>query len=196
DVPRIQTQPVNPCLHGSESELVLEVDVGHDRHRRTRHDLGEGLGGFDVVAGDADDVGSGAAQRVDLGEGAFDVGRLRRGHRLDGHGGPSADRDITHADLAGFLAGDHDVMVGTLAPNRKPRQSLIGSMMSRTMAARPRKVNRTITVTATGTSLRTSGSLPVIFCHRATAKCPPSRGSSGITLKVARITLIWASIMT
>jgi hypothetical protein len=107
DVAGVEAQPLHPRLHRRQGELVLEVDVGDDRHRRAGDDLGQALGGFDVVAGDADDVGSGPAQGVDLGEGAVDVGGLGGGHRLDRDRGAAAHGDIADVDLSGFLAGDH-----------------------------------------------------------------------------------------
>src|SRR5690606_17078714 len=192
NVARIQTQPMYTCLHGGERQLVLEMDVGHDRHRRPRDDLGQSLGGLDVVAGDAHDVRAGTPEGVDLSEGSVDIGRLGGRHRLDGHRGATTHGYVTHLDLAGQLARNHRVNRRELEPMAvRPeviRQNRIGLKMSRMIPASPRNVNSTTTATATGTSLRTSGSRPVTFCHSATAKWPPSSGRSGITLKVARIT--------
>jgi hypothetical protein len=78
------------------------VDVGHERHRRARHDAGEPLGRFDLVAGAADDVGPRCVEGVDLRQGAVDVGGLRDRHRLHG------DRRATahHHRVDGVGEGD------------------------------------------------------------------------------------------
>ena len=81
-VPGVEAQALDARLQGGERHLVVEVDVGDDRDRRAGHDVGQALGGLLLVAGAAHDVGAGGGQRVDLGQGAFHVGGLRRRHRL------------------------------------------------------------------------------------------------------------------
>jgi hypothetical protein len=76
---------MDACLDGGESQPILIVDVGDDRDRASGHDLGETLGGLDVVAGDANDVGTSPSEGIDLGEGAVDIRCFRSGHRLDGY---------------------------------------------------------------------------------------------------------------
>ena len=100
-VARVEPQALDAGLQGGERHLVVEVDVGHDRHRRARHDLGQALGRRLLVAGAADDVGPGGRQRVDLGQGALDVGRLGGGHRLDRDRRAAADGHAADVDLAG-----------------------------------------------------------------------------------------------
>ena len=58
DVAGVEAQRLHARFHRGERELVLEVDVGDDRHRRTRHDLREPIGGLLLVARAAHDVGS------------------------------------------------------------------------------------------------------------------------------------------
>ena len=93
DVAGVEAQALHAGFHRGERELVLEVDVGDDRHRRAGHDLREPLGGRLLVAGAAHDVAARGGERVDLRERAVDVGRLGGGHRLHRHRRVAADRD-------------------------------------------------------------------------------------------------------
>ena len=81
-LPGLSRSPCDARLHRRERELVLEVDVGDDRHRRAGDDLRQALGRGLLVAGAAHDVAAGGGERVDLGQRAVDVGGLRGGHRL------------------------------------------------------------------------------------------------------------------
>ena len=101
DVARVEAQAVHAGLHGLERPTVLVVDVGDDRDRRAGHDLGQPLGGLDLVAGAAHDVAPGAGQRVDLGERALHVCGLRGGHRLHGDGRIAAHGHLADVDLLG-----------------------------------------------------------------------------------------------
>ena len=58
DVARVEAQRLHAGLHRRQRELVLEVDVGDDRHRRAGHDLRQPLGRRLLVARAAHDVGS------------------------------------------------------------------------------------------------------------------------------------------
>ncbi len=88
-----------------QRHLDVEVDVGHDRHGAAGDDAGQPLGGLALVARAAHDVGPGRGQGVDLGQRAFDVGRLGGGHRLHGDRGVAPHRHGADHDLAGRLAG-------------------------------------------------------------------------------------------
>ena len=101
----VESQTLHAGLEGRERHLDVEVDVGHDRHRRARDDLGESFGGRDLVARAAHDVGALGGQRVDLLQRALDVGRLGRRHRLDRDRSVAADLDGTDGDLAGLATG-------------------------------------------------------------------------------------------
>jgi hypothetical protein len=107
DVPRVEAQPRHAGLDGRQRQLVLEVDVGDEGDGRAGDDAGQTLGRLLLVAGAADDVGPRPGQGVDLGQGPVDVGRLGRGHRLDGDGRITADGHRTDVDLAGLPALDH-----------------------------------------------------------------------------------------
>ena len=102
DVAGVQPQRLHPGLDRGERELVLEVDVGDDRHRRAGHDLRRGP----TAASSSLHVqrtmsAPAAAERVDLRQRAVDVGRLGRRHRLDRHRGVAADGHVADHHLAG-----------------------------------------------------------------------------------------------
>ena len=61
-------------------------------------DVGDGLGGFVIVDGDADEFRAGAGERGDLLDGALDVGGVGVGHRLDDDGGVGADANLADGD--------------------------------------------------------------------------------------------------
>ena len=116
------------CVEGGAGEAPVEVDVGHDRHRRVAHDLGEGV---DVGGGrqrDAHELAAGRRQRADLLEGRRGVGGGGVGHRLHDDLGAAADRhgadvDLSHAAhevriLPGAAGGVSAVRAG-LAPGRR-----------------------------------------------------------------------------
>ena len=94
-------------LHRSQSKSVLIVDVGDDRNRRPGHDLGQPLGGLDLVAGDPDNVSSGSGEGVNLSQGPIDIGRFGRGHRLHGDGSTTPNGDATDTQLSSFATFDH-----------------------------------------------------------------------------------------
>ena len=98
-LPGLSRSALHAGLHRRERELVLEVDVGDDRHRRARHDLREALGRRLLVAGAAHDVAPRRGERVDLRERAVDVGGLGGGHRLHRHRRVATDRDVADVDL-------------------------------------------------------------------------------------------------
>ena len=109
DVAGVQAQRLHAGFERAERELVLEVDVGDDRHRRAGHDLGERLGRFFLVARAAHDVAARRRERVDLRERAVDVGGLGRGHRLDRDRCVAADGDLADHHLAGPATRIHAV---------------------------------------------------------------------------------------
>ena len=95
DVARVEAQPGDARLHRRQRELVLEVDVGDERHRRPGHDLRQPLGRRLLVARAAHDVGAGGGERVDLRERAVDVGGLGGGHRLHRHRRAASDLHVS-----------------------------------------------------------------------------------------------------
>jgi hypothetical protein len=78
----------------------VEVHVGDQRHAHLRDDLGEGLGVLALGHGDADEVGAGGGELVDLGHARVDVVRVAAGHGLDADGCVAADPDGADAAVA------------------------------------------------------------------------------------------------
>ena len=101
----VQAQPLHTGFERRERHLVVEVDVGHDRHGRARDDVGQALGRRLLVTGTAHDVRSRRRQCVNLSQCAVDVRRLRRRHRLHRDGGAVADGHPAQSDSTCRPAG-------------------------------------------------------------------------------------------
>ena len=71
---------MNASLHRCERHLVLMMNVGDDRHRRTRHNLGEAFSCFNFVTGAPHDVTTGSSEGVNLLQSAFNISGLGDGH--------------------------------------------------------------------------------------------------------------------
>ena len=83
-----------------EEEVAVVVEVADDGGVPALvgdafDDVGNGLGGFVVVDGDADHLGAGAGEGGDLLDGGFDVGGVGIGHRLDDDGDVGTDADAS-----------------------------------------------------------------------------------------------------
>ena len=68
-------------------------------------DVRNGGGGLLAIDGDAHHFGSGARQRRDLRDRAFDIGGVGVGHRLHDDRRTAADGDIADHDLGGLMPG-------------------------------------------------------------------------------------------
>ena len=66
DVAGVDAQARGAALRRLDRPLVVEMDVGDDRHRHLPHDVLQRQRRFLVGAGDADDVGAGLFERPDL----------------------------------------------------------------------------------------------------------------------------------
>ena len=125
----VQSQTLNPCLERGIGHLLVEVNVGDDRHRRARHDVGQALCGSLLVAGAAHDVGPRRRKLVDLLEGPFDVSGLGRRHGLDRHRRIAADLDRADLDLTCCSARAQELLGGlhgSILPCRRPRPTGTG----------------------------------------------------------------------
>ena len=101
DIAGVDAQAGGAGLGGLDAALVVEVDVGDDRHLGcAARSSGSARGGLFVGAGDADDVGAGLFQLADLVDGRRRVRGRRVGHRLDGDRRVAADGHVADADLA------------------------------------------------------------------------------------------------
>ena len=107
DVARVDAQAGGAGVGGLERALVVEMDVGDDRHaaRRGRSACSAAVD-LDVGAGDADDVGAGLLAAADLVDRRLGVGGRRVGHRLHGDRRVAADGDVADHDLARLAALD------------------------------------------------------------------------------------------
>jgi hypothetical protein len=112
DIAGVYAQASGAALRGLDCALVVEVDVGHDRHLHLRHDLLQGESGIAIGAGYAHDIGAGALERLDLFYGRADVARHGIGHRLHRDRRIASDRDISDMNLAAGAA--MDVAIGLI----------------------------------------------------------------------------------
>ena len=67
-------------LHRRQGHLVLMMNVSNDWHRRTRDDLRETFGSFNLIAGATNDVTTRSSQGVNLLQSAFNIGGLSDRH--------------------------------------------------------------------------------------------------------------------
>ncbi|MCY1332007.1 hypothetical protein D9M69_176880 [compost metagenome] len=104
DVARVDAQAVDAQFGDAQGDLVVEVDIGDQRHLHLLLDPAERLGGVHVRHGDADDVGAGVFQAADLRDGGGHVQGVRVGHALHGDGRVTAHRHVADPDLAGGAA--------------------------------------------------------------------------------------------
>jgi hypothetical protein len=95
DVAGVEADFVNPGLDGFHGALEMEMDVGDDGDADLGDDFLEGGGVFFLRDGDADEVGAGGGELVDLGDAFIDFVGVTGGHGLDGDGGVAADGDET-----------------------------------------------------------------------------------------------------
>ena len=91
-----------------EPVVLLQID-DEVRVRAGGADLGERRDVLRIVDGDADDVGTGLFEQLDLPDRGRDVDRARRGHRLDGDRMIGADLHVADAHFA-RNAGFHGVV--------------------------------------------------------------------------------------
>jgi hypothetical protein len=70
DIAGVDPQAGRARLRRLDPALVVEMDVGHDRHRAFAHDLLERLGARLIGHRDAHDIGAGLGRRLHLRDGA------------------------------------------------------------------------------------------------------------------------------
>ncbi len=99
---------MNAGVEGLEGERVLEVNVGDERDRRVRDDVGQGRGGLAVRDGDTDDLAADVGELLDLGEGGFRVAGVSGRHRLDADRVLATDSDVANMENAGLAAGSDE----------------------------------------------------------------------------------------
>jgi len=77
------------------------MNVCDDRQWRTRNDVSQTFGSLLFITGTSNDVTTGSGKRVDLLQRSFDIGGLRRCHRLNRDRRATTDGDATDAQLTG-----------------------------------------------------------------------------------------------
>src|SRR5206468_3338385 len=99
DVSGVEAQAVDALLQRDERQLVVEVDVRHERDADLPLDLAELLGGLADGHRTPDDVAAGRLERPDLEQRRLDVARVGLRHRLHGERRVAADFDIAQPAL-------------------------------------------------------------------------------------------------
>ena len=98
DVAGIEAQAVDAGVERLERQRVLEVDVGDQRHRRVRDDIGQRRRRLAVGHGDADDLAANIGQLVNLAQRRLRVAGVGGRHRLDDDGRAAADANVADVD--------------------------------------------------------------------------------------------------
>ena len=117
DVAGIDAQAGRPRLGRFDGPLIVEMDVGHDRHLDGLHDGRQGRGRGLIGAGNPHDIDAGLLRPADLRDGRLGIGGQRIGHGLDRDRRIAADRHGSDHDPPRFAA--HDVAIG---PDTHARQ--------------------------------------------------------------------------
>ena len=102
----VDAQAGGAGLGGLDGALVVEMDVGDDRHRAFAADLAQGAGRGLVRGRDADDIGPGISGADHLIQRRTHVAAIGIGHGLDADRGVTAHRDAADHDLAGLAPVD------------------------------------------------------------------------------------------
>ena len=100
DVAGIDAHLGDAVFDGTDGELVVEVDVGHQRHRGCVHQRAHGLGAGLVVDGHAHDVRACVRHAANLRKGGLYVASVGVGHGLNGNGRAAADGDAACENLS------------------------------------------------------------------------------------------------
>ena len=102
DVARIEPDLLHTGGNGSQRQLIVKMDVGHDRQGRIRADFLERVRRFQIGHGAADDVAARVSQRADLGERRLRIAGVGVRHGLHRNGCAAADRHRADHDLSCF----------------------------------------------------------------------------------------------
>ena len=92
-----------------QEHVAVVVEITDDGCLHLLDDLRDCARGLVVVDGDTDQLAARGVERIDLGYGAGDIGRVRIGHGLDDDGPLAADLDAAHVHHHGLpaLGGAH-----------------------------------------------------------------------------------------
>ena len=106
DVTGINAQTIDAKLGHTQRDLVVEMNVGHERYADLLFDFSKGLGRLHGRHGHAHDVGAGLDQTPDLRHRRRHVSSLGVGHALDADGRTVADGHLTHLESAALASRD------------------------------------------------------------------------------------------
>ena len=79
-IARIQPQAVHPAGGALQRQLIVKMDVGHQRNADLPLDFRHRFGGLQIRHGGADDFAARLLQLVDLPHGGFHIAGVRFGH--------------------------------------------------------------------------------------------------------------------
>ncbi len=99
DIAGIDAQAGSAALRRFDGALIMEVNIGDDRHLDLADDVLERQCRFLVRARDAHDIGAGLLKALDLLDRRLDVMGQRIGHRLHRDRRVAADRHLADMDL-------------------------------------------------------------------------------------------------
>ena len=106
-LPGLMRRQAAPASAASIAALVVEMDVGDDRHLALRARSAFSASADSSSGQETRTMSAPASlQRLDLLDRAFDVAGQRVGHRLDGDRRVAADRHLADMDLAAVAALD------------------------------------------------------------------------------------------
>ena len=107
DVPWVDADRLHPGFQASQSQPVIEMDVGHQGDLHPLLDFLEGEGVFHIEAGKAHQIGPKGGGAVDLLAHLLDFARLDGAHRLDQDLFLSAKPKLAKVDGSGLAAFLH-----------------------------------------------------------------------------------------
>src|SRR5690606_16718770 len=111
DVTGVDAQAINAQVSHPQGDLVIEMDVRHQRHVDLLADFAKGFGGLHTRHGYADDVGTDGFQLANLRDRGRHVAGLGIGHALHRNGCIAANQHRAHADLTGLSAYDRGLLM-------------------------------------------------------------------------------------
>ena len=104
DVAGVDADFGGAALGGQNGQLVVKVDVRHQRQGAFLADFGKPPGGLPVGHRQSDDLTAGSGQLFDLVQGALHIRGAGIQHGLNGHGSTAADGHIPHKNLSGHFS--------------------------------------------------------------------------------------------
>ena len=100
DIAGIDANFGRTALSGGNGQLIVKMDVRHQRQRGLFADLSKAAGGLHIGHRQTRHLTAGGLQRPDLGQTSLHIGGLGVQHGLDHHRLTAADLYIAYADLS------------------------------------------------------------------------------------------------